>query len=146
MKNLSNEQLLLVALVVLGLVYLIVRKYKQDPFFHKVNDPNTVDEKEVADNAHHDDIVNRANGYGSAYHIVGEQAYPCSNNPNHLNLYACGVDDYSIWQDGTKADFNHNPVYGRGSSTGRCGLRTHDHAQNPYNYNDLGECRCNAKH
>lgn len=87
--------------------------------------------------------VNREDGYGSKYHIVGEKAYPCSNNPDDVGLYGCGEDDFSIWQDGTKCDFNHNPVYGYGKE-GDCNLRTHHYSQNPYNYQDTSVCRCSA--
>lgn len=87
--------------------------------------------------------ADRANGYGSSYHIVGEQVYPCSNDPNSLGTYPCGVDDYSVWQDGTKKDFKVNPVYGAGEAGG-CRIRYFPHSQNPYNYNETGDCRCSA--
>lgn len=77
--------------------------------------------------------ADRAAGYGSSYHIVGQQAYPCNNDPNSLNTYACGVDDYSIWQDGTKKDFTENPIYGSGEDKG-CHMRTHLASTNPYDY------------
>lgn len=77
--------------------------------------------------------ADRAAGYGSSYHIVGEQAYPCNNDPNSLNTFACGVDDYSIWQDGTKKDFTENPIYGSGESTG-CHMKTFLASENSYDY------------
>lgn len=82
---------------------------------------------------------NRENGYGTAYHIVGEKMYPCSNDPNSLGTYPCGVDDFSVWQDGTKKDFDVNPTYGAQSSDG---ARHFPDSQNPYNYNGCGNCRC----
>lgn len=87
--------------------------------------------------------ADRAAGYGTSYHIVGEQVYPCNNDPNSLGTYPCGVDDYSIWQDGTKKDFTVNPVYGEGQAGG-CRIRYFPASQNPMNYNSSGDCRCSA--
>ena len=49
--------------------------------------------------------VQRELGYGDKYHIVGEKAYPCSNDPNDLTKYSCNIDDYSIWQNGRYGRF-----------------------------------------
>ena len=80
-------------------------------------------------------------GYGHSYHIVGCKNYECSNNPNDLGLMACGVDDFSIWNDGSKKQFNVNPTYGDSCGKGRCHLASHPVDQDPLEYRGLECCK-----
>lgn len=156
MMNLTNNQLLLIVggvFVVLLLLVMPCMQKKSEPFtvgreyvygtygergIPTVNDVEPVKESQCVS----DELVargtDRENGYGSTYHIVGEQAYPCNNDPNDLSTYACGVDDFSIWQDGSFKDFEFNPVYGK-PNCNKCSLREHDTRTNPF-MNDGAMC------
>lgn len=81
--------------------------------------------------------------YGVTHHVLGEKCWPGSNDPNDLTTHANHTDDFSVWDDGTKKPFLHNPVYGYGDC-GDCKLRCHLDAQNPYRYDEGLECRCAA--
>lgn len=154
--QLTETQLLLVVVGAFIVLLLLLRPCLQEDFGadaygeymrgvhsegsvgYSVEDDRESDEAECVQAA-----VNREDGYGSTYHIVGGERYPCSNNPDHVGLYGCKQDDFSIWQDGTKCDFNHNPIYGYGAEDG-CSLNTHHSSQNPYNYQEASVCRCSA--
>ena len=86
--------------------------------------------------------TDRALGYGSKYHIVGEKAYACDNDWKEMLHMPCGVDDYSIWQDGEHQDHVTNPTYGYATDAdGTCGgTRVHEEAQNPYDDRDVRGC------
>lgn len=142
--KLSNMQLSIIVVAALAVLLLLAwpclkTEYEQEKHKEAYTSQSASDAN--SEPVQMQRLTAQSPGYGTNFHIVGCKTYPCSNDVNDITKMACGVDDWSIWNDGSNKQFLENPTYGDGCDKSLCHVGVHPDAHDGMAYNDLKCCK-----